>query len=350
MDTSSAITHLSLCTGYGGIDLGLRRAIPNLRTVAYSEIEAFACANLVSKMEAGLLDPAPIWTNLKTFPWEEFRGRVGILSGGYPCQPFSSAGKRLGTDDPRHLWPFIREGLRAMRPAMCFFENVEGHLSLGLSTVISDLEEDGYRCAFGLFSASEVGAPHRRKRVFILAYSTDFGHEWRRLPVAEKSQASVKRCGVGSWPSRPGQLPHEWEPPRVVGNLEGEQGEELGNSSSIRPCKSHQNPRKVSADKSGEECGLCEFAGASALPRDESQQAGLCHTDIGAPADGQTQPSVGGDPYGLKCGMGYAELCVSCDNRADELRLLGNGVVPATAELAFRILFARLLGDAMPLA
>jgi DNA (cytosine-5)-methyltransferase 1 len=105
VDSTSPVTHVSLCAGYGGIDLGLHRAIPNLRTIAVSEIEAFACANLVAKMEAGLLDPAPIWTDLKTFPWAEFRDRVDILSGGYPCQPFSAAGKRLGAEDPRHLWP-----------------------------------------------------------------------------------------------------------------------------------------------------------------------------------------------------------------------------------------------------
>jgi DNA (cytosine-5)-methyltransferase 1 len=131
VDTTKTITHVSLCAGYGGIDLGLHRAIPNLRTIAVSEIEAFACANLVAKMEAGLLDCAPIWTDLKTFPWAEFRDRVDILSGGYPCQPFSAAGKRLGAEDPRHLWPFISAGIAAMRPSACFFENVDGHISPG---------------------------------------------------------------------------------------------------------------------------------------------------------------------------------------------------------------------------
>lgn len=169
MDTAKTITHVSLCAGYGGIDLGLRGAIGNLRTVAFCEIEAFACANLVAKMEERQLDAAPIWTNLKTFPWGSFRDRVDILSGGYPCQPFSAAGKRLGTEDPRHLWPYIADGIRIMRPRICFFENVEGHISLGLEAVITELEGMGYRTTWGIFSASEVGAPHQRKRVFILA-------------------------------------------------------------------------------------------------------------------------------------------------------------------------------------
>ena len=177
MDTAKTITHLGLCAGYGGIELGLKRVIPTLRSVALCEIEAFAIANLVSKMEAGLMDPAPIWPDLKTFPWESFRDRVDILTGGYPCQPFSAAGKRLGTEDPRHLWPFIADGIRILRPKLCFFENVEGHISLGLREVIGELESMGYKVSWGIFSASECGAPHQRKRVFILANINDSGLE-----------------------------------------------------------------------------------------------------------------------------------------------------------------------------
>ena len=142
-----------------------------MRTIAFSEIEAYACSNLVAKMEKGFLDAAPIWTNLKTFPWSNFRGKVDILSGGYPCQPFSAAGKRLGKDDPRHLWPYIADGVRLMQPRLCFFENVEGHISLGLREVIEELESIGYQTTWGIFSASEVGATHRRKRMFILAHT-----------------------------------------------------------------------------------------------------------------------------------------------------------------------------------
>ena len=227
MDTTKAVTHVSLCSGYGGIDLGLKRVVPNLRTVAYVEIEAFACANLVAKMEEGRMDAAPIWTNLKTFPWACFRDRVDILSGGYPCQPFSAAGKRRGADDPRHLWPYIADGITAMRPRIVFLENVEGHISLGLREVLADLAGLGYRVendrgepAWGIFSASEVGAPHQRKRVFILAY-----HRSKRLQGVRELRAQTRReaqaghIGGGSdvWPSRPGEPQYEWEPPRVCG-------------------------------------------------------------------------------------------------------------------------------------
>jgi DNA (cytosine-5)-methyltransferase 1 len=186
MDTSQAVTHLGLCAGYGGIELGLKRAIPSLRTVALCEIEAFAISNLVAKMEAGLMDPAPIWPDLKTFPWATFRDRVDILTGGYPCQPFSAAGQRRGKDDPRHLWPYIADGIRLLRPRCCFFENVEGHISLGLSDVIEDLAGMGYRTTWGIFSASECGAPHQRKRVFILAHhDSERGQEFARRVSAQ---------------------------------------------------------------------------------------------------------------------------------------------------------------------
>jgi site-specific DNA-cytosine methylase len=164
-----SLTTLSLCTGYSGIERGLELAGEALNVLAHVEIEAFAIANLVAKMEEGKLAPSPIWTNLKTLPVEPFRDRVDLITGGYPCQPFSAAGKRAGTDDPRHLWPYIREIIESVRPVRCFFENVEGHISLGLREVISDLEGLGYKTAWGIFSASEVGAPHRRKRVFIMA-------------------------------------------------------------------------------------------------------------------------------------------------------------------------------------
>ena len=386
MDSTKTITHVGLCAGYGGIELGLKRVIPNLRTVALCEIEAFAIANLVAKMEAGLMDPAPIWPDLKTFPWESFHGRVDILTGGYPCQPFSSAGKRAGKDDPRHLWPWIADGIASMRPSICFFENVEGHISLGLSNVIEDLGRMGYRTTWGIFSAAEVGAPHQRKRVFILANRNDEGLErWNRSILSERTNERT------SWPSRPSIPQHSWEPPRVVANTEGQRtnngqqlcGEECRQGGAL-PCES---------DESGEELGDTEssraYGTAAPMAGEEHQKEGgePQARDIGQAAwndgdgaeelgdsqiwDGerkqvhvrqgegehrgasgsecsgrrQTQPSLGRNPDGTARGLDYAKLCVSCDNRTDELRLLGNGVVPATAELAFRTLFSSLDAD-----
>ncbi len=383
MDTTKTITHIGLCAGYGGIELGLARVLPTLRSVALCEIEAFPIANLVAKMEAGLMESAPIWTDLKTLPWESFRDRVDILTGGYPCQPFSAAGKRAGKEDPRHLWPWIADGIRVLRPRFCFLENVEGHISLGLSSVISDLEELGYKVSWGIFSASEVGAPHQRKRVFILAHhrskgleglreccdsqgweaqigyagssgdvwpselanASSDGYDWRELQDRVEGWASGElpqshegeSCGVWSeasrcgqaWPSRPGEQQHGWEPPRVVGNAEqflfpaSREHAAMDEASGISTDRERSKPSQTDP-----------ITGSSRKREGDGSNASECC---------QAQPPLGGNPDGTSGGMGYAELYTTCDNRTDELRLLGNGVVPATAERAFRTLIKELL-------
>lgn len=278
VDTTKTITHVSLCSGYGGIDLGLRAALPALRTIAYCEREAFPISILLRRIEEGQLDAGPIHTDLKAFPWELFRDRVGILSGGYPCQPFSAAGNRLGKDDPRHLWPWIREGIAVMRPSQCFFENVDGHISMGLSTVIGDLEELGYKATWGVFSASEVGAPHQRKRVFILADRIGAGSQGRLLRWANPERQGIDghagRSGSGilrRWPSRPGETQYGWEPPRVVENtkLLGRGGRNHGDAprdggeiqaEGSRPCKVG-NPLGLRLESTGDQGAVGEASG-----------------------------------------------------------------------------------------
>jgi len=281
VDTTKELpTVIAFCAGYGGIERGLDLAGVEHRVIAYVEIEAFAIANLVSKMEAGLLPPAPIYTDIKTFPSHLFRGKVSILTGGYPCQPFSAAGKRLGEDDPRHLWPHIRRHIEAVRPIQCFFENVEGHISLGLSTVVSDLEEDGYRTTWGIFSAREVGAPHQRKRVYIMADSnnTRFGQSKQ----ANETQSS-KRLDSGSVSQR-----------KNVANTDSA----LGTGGSI-PGGVHKEYTDVDS--------------GSNTSRRVATFKWPTEPRVGRVVDGGT-------------------------NRVDRLRMLGNGVVPQTAAKAYLIL------------
>tara|TARA_R100001086_G_scaffold208639_1_gene124402 strand:+ start:197 stop:1447 length:1251 start_codon:yes stop_codon:yes gene_type:complete len=139
------------------------------------EIELFAIQNLVQKMEAKQMDAAPVFTNVKTFPYKEFLGKVSILSAGFPCQPFSQAGLKKGVEDPRHLYPHISRGIKECEPPIVFCENVPGIISTKtadgesvLLYVCRDLEQMGYETTWGIFSAEEVGLPHQRKRVFIL--------------------------------------------------------------------------------------------------------------------------------------------------------------------------------------
>jgi DNA (cytosine-5)-methyltransferase 1 len=161
---------LSLCSGAGGLDLGLTIACPGYRTLGHVEREAFAAAVLVARMADAALDPAPVWDDVATFDGCPWRGAVDIVTAGYPCQPFSTAGRMRGADDPRHLWPQVARIVGEVAPPFVFLENVAHHLRLGFPEVAGDLVGLGYRLAAGLFTAAEVGAPHRRERLFVLAH------------------------------------------------------------------------------------------------------------------------------------------------------------------------------------
>ena len=139
------------------------------RTVCFIERDSFAASTLVGRMEDQAVDRAPVWDDLKTFDGKPWCGVVDLITGGYPCQPFSVAGKRRGTRDRRHLWPDVFRVVREIRPSICFFENVPGHLRLGYARVRADLRSTGYTVTEGLFTAAEVGASHKRERLFILA-------------------------------------------------------------------------------------------------------------------------------------------------------------------------------------
>ena len=179
---------ISLCAGYAGLDLGLHIAEPRYRTVAFVERESHAAAALVARMADQALAEAPIWDDLRSFDGRPWRGRVHLVSAGYPCQPFSYAGKRAGEADPRHLWPEVARIIAEVGPEWVWCENVEGHLSMGLPDVAADLRRLGYTTKAGLFTAREAGASHRRRRIFLLAH------------------ADGERCGVrsgsdlGEWP------------------------------------------------------------------------------------------------------------------------------------------------------
>ncbi|WP_235905764.1 DNA cytosine methyltransferase [Pseudooceanicola pacificus] len=159
----------SLCSGAGGLDLGLAIAIPGYRAVGHVERETYAAATLVARMEDASLDKAVVWDDVATFDGRPWRGAVDIVTAGYPCQPFSVAGKRRGADDPRHLWPHVARIIGEVAPPFVFLENVAHHLRLGFPEVAGGLVGMGYRLAAGLFTAAEVGAPHKRERLFILA-------------------------------------------------------------------------------------------------------------------------------------------------------------------------------------
>lgn len=166
-----AINGIALCAGYGGLELGLHIAEPRYRTVCFVEREAAAAAALVARMDDAALDRAPVWDDVKSFDGRAWRGRVHLLSGGYPCQPFSVAGHKKGFADPRNLWPDFARIIEEVQPEICFFENVAGHLEVGFAHVTGQLRELGYSPKAGLFAAVEAGASHERVRLFVLAHA-----------------------------------------------------------------------------------------------------------------------------------------------------------------------------------
>ncbi len=211
-------TILSLCAGVGGLDLGLRVAQPNARTVCFVEIEAYAAAILATRMEQDALDQAPIWTDLRTFDGNPWRGLVDCITAGYPCQPFSVAGKQLGDKDPRHLWPDVFRVVREIDPPLCFFENVPGHLRLGFQQVHDDLRSLGYRVKAGLFTAEEVGASHKRERLFILAYRESvFG----KCSVPERDRQGRSAQAAGSFGGDMGNAEHDGSSPTTFTGGDG---------------------------------------------------------------------------------------------------------------------------------
>lgn len=152
--------------------MGLMLAEPGFHTSCFVEWEEYPRSTLIAAQRAGYFAPAPIWDDVTTFDAKPFAGAFDTLLAGYPCQPFSSAGQRKGADDERHLWPDVARIIRELAPGLrwVFLENVSGHVSLGLETVLRELHGMGFAVAAGLFTAAETGAPHERERVFIVAH------------------------------------------------------------------------------------------------------------------------------------------------------------------------------------
>lgn len=199
----------SLCSGYEGIGLALPGDV------------AFVCdpepaAALLLKTHH---PDAPNHHDLKALAWA--KTPVDLLTAGYPCQPFSGAGQRKGTDDPRHLWPYIAEGIALSRPPLVLLENVRGHLSLGWDTVLIDLHRLGYDVRWTLIRAADVGAPHGRARLYAVAANRDT-QRWEpssRMPVARAENGELVHPEDGLFGSHPLPLADNGHVPMWAGGL-----------------------------------------------------------------------------------------------------------------------------------
>ncbi len=162
------MNELALFAGAGGGILG--GVLLGWRTVCAVEIDPYCRRVLMQRQNDGVLAPFPIWDDVRTFDGRAWRGRVDVVTAGFPCQPFSLAGQRRGEDDERNLWPETIRCLREIRPRWALLENVPGllvHEYFG--TVLRDLAESGFDARWGVLSAAGCGAPHQRKRLWVVA-------------------------------------------------------------------------------------------------------------------------------------------------------------------------------------
>lgn len=188
---------LSVCSGVGALDLGLRMAC-GARTVCYVEREGYAAGILVDRMEEEALDIAPVWDDLATFDGRPWRGSVDLIAGGIPCQPYSVAGKREGNDDERALWPEIVRLAKETECGLVFLEEVPPFLAQ-CEPLWSELRDLGFEwCPPYHATAAHFGAPHDRHRVFLLAAHPDRFDLWEqqgRLQPGRESQAKLGWTG-----------------------------------------------------------------------------------------------------------------------------------------------------------
>jgi DNA (cytosine-5)-methyltransferase 1 len=309
---------LALFAGAGGGILGGH--LLGWRTICAVEWDAYAASILVHRQNDGSLPPFPIWDDVQTFDGRPWRGRVDVISGGFPCQDISSAGKGAGIDGERSgMWGHMARIIGQVRPEFCMVENSPLLVGRGLARVLGDLASLGYDAKWGVLGARDAGAPHKRDRIWIVAYNPSLGRGERRPGGSDPSSEGESK--------RPLQDVAHSE----CTGLEGLSGDEQGGSESGRECEK-------AGRSTGQEslCGRREEALADALcrglPESKHKPRPKWSKDNASvraqPADQgwwSTEPELGRVAHGVA-------------NRVDRLKCIGNGQVPHCAALAWRIL------------
>jgi DNA (cytosine-5)-methyltransferase 1 len=275
----------SLCTGYGGLDLAVEEHF-NAETIWCAEFDKHASQVIEQRFNI------PNYGDIKKIDWASLEP-IDILTAGYPCQPFSHAGYRKGTDDERHIFPYILEAISILRPRWVILENVRGHLTLGLKEVLAGLTSIGYDAKWQVVRASDVGAPHQRARIFIIAYSNDIGQ-------------------------------NRWIDSRYQEKQPGIEGNEISTSNSISELKSSNKTMQKVGRKFTARCDMHLQDIPNALDQQEKLNPIFVEYMMGLPKGWVTETGL---------------------SRAQQLKMLGNGVVPQQAELALELLLTRHAQD-----
>lgn len=327
---------LSLCSGIGALDDAVGLLHPEYRPVGFVERDAFCAAALVERMESATLAPAPIWDDATTFDGRPWRGVVDSVTAGFPCQPWSSAGKHRGVTDDRWIWADIGRIIAESEPRAVYLENVEGVVRRGgLASVLADLAALGFDATWDVFSAARVGAPHRRRRLYVVA---------RRVSNADRERLRFepKRGRGAARPANPGNP----ELGYVGANNVADTDSQRGPQSTGHPSGGRCNPDARSAEK-------------PVADTDRSRQQG-----VGQPMQGRRHYGALGDvAHGCDLSLwppacddlhawrrlppeSQPAVCRLVDGapayRCEWLHAIGNSVCPLAAAYAFRALEARL--------
>ena len=333
---SSVATTLSICTGVGGLDEGLRAGCEYLgfRTVCLGMVErdAYAAHILAQRMEDEAMEPAPVWAgNLEDFPAQGFSGLVDIVSAGFSCQPWSCAGAQKGTEDERWIWPAIVELLRVVGPRMVWLENVPGLISGGgLEYVLSDLASLGFNAEWDCVRASDVGASHRRRRVFILAVAD--GPRGGRGEAVADSKCSERRPHDDSTGRS-----KEWRNlKREAAGGFGESGEPLGDAGGLGSAAGATDSARRQEGNAGQliDRGHALFAPGQSDPawwRILDAQPWLRPSLTRQEAESLLRERITRKPFLVDA------------SRSDQLRCLGNQCVALQAAVAFTVLLRRVM-------
>ena len=221
------MNELALFAGAGGGLLGGH--LLGWRTVCAVEWDSYAASVLVARQNDGCLPSFPIWDDVQTFDGRPWRGIVDIISGGFPCQDISSAGKGAGIDGDRSgMWRHMARIIGEVRPKFVFVENSPLLVSRGLARVLGDLAEMGYDAKWGVLGAHHVSAPHKRDRIWVMAHANSGRQQQRDQKEREISKPHEESYVSNSASQRGCRWDSEWEDAKDARELRGDKRENSG--------------------------------------------------------------------------------------------------------------------------
>lgn len=327
---------LSLFTGTGGGILGSK--LLGWTTVGYVEKEPYCQKVIRQRIIDGIFDRAPIFGDIRTFISDgytrRYRNLVDIITGGFPCQPFSVAGDRLAENDPRNMWPETAECLRIIRPGKALFENVTGLLSSGyFDTILSDLHTLGYNVRWGVLSAGELGAPHKRDRLWI--FCSDSNNKSRPTKQEREHKGSKESDGCSlrevAAPNSNPAIINDWKNSPKQMQRQVQQSGECDIKTDV------SNTNKLNDDNTG--------LGTSKISQQQAPTIFNIPNSTIKGLEREVSESWTGEHDGLftECGWwstepGVGRVVDGMANRAHRLKAIGNGQVPITMAAAFQAL------------